>query len=183
MTSPSLSPRPPLSGESRQVRPARRWFGWLSLCGLVLSAALIVLIPAWLIQPFRAQTPGAIQVAYVLRAWSPAVTLFLSLMTLALGTWLWRGKRSWWRRALLVLGLVPALGAMWLARQNHFEWMFNPLSDPAYVRAPEAGFVAGGDMVLAVEINGEAAAYPVRQMAYHHVVHDLVGGVPIVATY
>jgi len=26
-------------------------------------------------------------------------------------------------------------------------------------------------------------AYPVRLMAYHHVVPDVVGGVPIVATY
>ncbi len=39
------------------------------------------------------------------------------------------------------------------------------------------------DMVLAVEINGEAVAYPVRLMAYHHLVHDVVGGTPIVATY
>jgi hypothetical protein len=26
-------------------------------------------------------------------------------------------------------------------------------------------------------------AYPVRQIAYHHLVEDSVGGVPIVATY
>ena len=49
--------------------------------------------------------------------------------------------------------------------------------------AAEANWVEDGDMVLAVEKNGEAAAYPVRQVAYHHVVQDVVGGVPIVATY
>jgi hypothetical protein len=38
-------------------------------------------------------------------------------------------------------------------------------------------------MVLAVEIGGESVAYPVRLMAYHHLVGDTVGGVPIVATY
>jgi hypothetical protein len=38
-------------------------------------------------------------------------------------------------------------------------------------------------MVLAVERGGERVAYPVRLMAYHHVVADTVGGVPIVATY
>ena len=31
--------------------------------------------------------------------------------------------------------------------------------------------------------NGEAAAYPIRQLAYHHLVQDIVGGVPIVVTY
>src|SRR5712692_1826092 len=36
---------------------------------------------------------------------------------------------------------------------------------------------------LAVKINKEAVAYPVRLMAYHHVVQDVVGGTPICATY
>jgi hypothetical protein len=29
----------------------------------------------------------------------------------------------------------------------------------------------------------EARAYPVRALAYHHVVNDIVAGEPIVATY
>ena len=37
--------------------------------------------------------------------------------------------------------------------------------------------------MLAVERNGEAAAYPVRQVAYHHIVQDVVGGVPVAVTY
>ena len=51
------------------------------------------------------------------------------------------------------------------------------------VKASEASFVGQRDMVLAVTINGESVAYPVRQMAYHHVVHDRIEGVPIVVTY
>jgi hypothetical protein len=43
--------------------------------------------------------------------------------------------------------------------------------------------VGDSDVVLAVNLNGEAAAYPIRLMAYHHVVQDTVGGTPIVATY
>ena len=61
--------------------------------------------------------------------------------------------------------------------------MFNPLANAAYAKTSEAGFVADNDIVMAVEINGEAAAYPIRQMAYHHLVEDVVGGTPIVATY
>jgi hypothetical protein len=38
-------------------------------------------------------------------------------------------------------------------------------------------------MVMAIEINGDAVAYPVRQMGYHHVINDVVGGKPITATY
>ena len=71
----------------------------------------------------------------------------------------------------------------WFARQNHFEWMFNPLPHSSYAKVTDASFVSDSDMVLAVTINGESAAYPVRLMAYHHVVQDQVGGTPIVATY
>jgi hypothetical protein len=162
---------------------ARRPVAWLLLLLTVAAALAVVFVPAWLIQPFRAQTPRAVEVSYFLRSWSPVVTLAAAGVVLALVVWLWRGKRSWWRRTLLALSLLPVLAATWLARQNHFEWMFNPLPNPAYARAGEAGFVGDGDMVMAIEIDGEAVAYPVRQMAYHHVVHDTVGGVPVAATY
>ena len=61
--------------------------------------------------------------------------------------------------------------------------MFHPLAQTTYAKTSEAVFVADTDMVLALENKGEAVAYPVRQMAYHHLVHDVVGGTPIVATY
>jgi hypothetical protein len=38
-------------------------------------------------------------------------------------------------------------------------------------------------MVMGIVSNGVAMAYPVNQVAYHHVVNDTVGGVPIAATY
>ena len=77
---------------------------------------------------------------------------------------------------MLVLALVLTCGLTWFARQNHFEWMFNPLPKAAYAKATEAGFVTDNDLVVAVEIGGEAVAYPIRLMAYHHVVADTVGG-------
>ena len=79
--------------------------------------------------------------------------------------------------------MLPLLASTWFARQNHFEWMFNPLANTAYAKSNEAAFVGENDMVLAVEIKDEAVAYPVRLMAYHHLVQDTVGGTPIVATY
>jgi hypothetical protein len=38
-------------------------------------------------------------------------------------------------------------------------------------------------MVLALIFNDDARAYPVREMAYHHIVNDVVGGVPVAVTY
>ena len=84
---------------------------------------------------------------------------------------------------MLVVILIPVFAATWFARQNHFEWMFNPLTSAAYAKISEANFVGDADMLLAVENEGEAVAYPIRLMAYHHLVQDTVGGTPIVATY
>lgn len=150
---------------------------------IALVSLAMVLLPVWIIQPFRPQSERGLDVSYALRRWSPIVTLIALAAGLILVVWLWRGSRRWWRKTLLVIVLIPLLASTWFARQNHFEWMFNPLATAAYARTTEAGFVADADIVIAVESHGEAVAYPVRLMAYHHLVQDLVGGTPIVATY
>jgi hypothetical protein len=155
----------------------------LLLVLLVAFVLAIVLIPAWIIQPFKSQTFDGVELAYRLRRLSPAVTLIGLISVVALTVYLWRGARRWWTKAGLALVVLIAISAAWFARQNHFEWMFNPLPEAGFVKASEAHFVANDDKVIAVEVNGEAVAYPIRQIAYHHVVQNEVGGVPIVATY
>ena len=87
------------------------------------------------------------------------------------------------RKAVLAIAVLLTFATTWFARQNHFEWMFHPLPNAAYAKASQADFMNDGDRVLAVAIGNEAVAYPIRLMAYHHVVADTVNGVPIVATY
>lgn len=161
---------------------ARRKRVWLTLFLLVVVVLVIVLTPVFLIMPFKAQTSRTMEISYLLRRWSPLLTVVASLLILTLTIGLWIGGR-WWSRVALVILLIPTLGATWLARQNHFEWMFNPLPNPAYAKAADAGFIDDDDRVLAVTIGGESVAYPIRLMGYHHLVDDTVGGTPIVATY
>jgi len=155
---------------------------WLSLFVLIVIVLALVLTPVFLIMPFKAQTPRIVEVSYLMRRWSPVITILASLLILTLTVRLWLGGR-WWGRVFLVLLLVPVIAATWLARQNHFEWMFNPLPNPAYAKAAETTFVANDDRVMSVTIGNESVAYPIRLMGYHHVVQDTVGGTPIVATY
>ena len=156
---------------------------WPALLGLLVFSIAFVAIPVFLIQPFRPQTQRALEISYLLRSWSPLATAIMLLAALALVIWQWRQARRWWRKTLLVILLLLSIVPVWFARQNHFEWMFNPLHNSAYVKVADAAFVRDSDMVLAVKINNEAVAYPVRLMAYHHVVADTVGGTPICATY
>lgn len=161
---------------------AHRKLTWLIAFLLVVAVLVIVATPVYLIMPFKAQTPRAMQVSYHMRRWSPLLTVLASALLLALSIGLWRGGR-WWSRIALVILLLPVIPATWMARQNHFEWMFNPLPNPAYAKAADASFVSNDDRVMAVTIGDEAVAYPIRLMAYHHLVADTVGGTPIVATY
>jgi hypothetical protein len=156
---------------------------WLALLGIALVALAIVVIPVWIIQPFKPQTARGVELSYNLRRWSPLVTVLSLASALFLVASLWRGSRRKWTKAFLLILLIPLLASTWFARQNHFEWMFNPLANAGYVKANEVAFVSDAHIVMAVDSNGEAAAYPIRQMAYHHLVQDTVGGTPIVATY
>jgi len=155
---------------------------WLALLTIVLLALAMVVTPIWIIMPFKAQTQRGLALSFWLRRWSPLVTIIASATVLLLFSFLWRGSR-WWLKLALVVLVTPLLGATWLARQNHFEWMFRPVTNPAYAKPSEVDFIGDNDMVLAVENNGEAVAYPVLLMAYHHVLQDVVGGTPIAATY
>lgn len=159
-----------------------RWIRWVLLLTLILAALAVVVIPAWFIQPFKLQTPAGLRMSYTLRHWSPVATVLALAVALVIAASLWKRSR-WWRKVFLVAGFLPLLLASWFARQNHFEWMFKPLPSAAFAAASDAGFVSDRDMVLAVEMNGDAAAYPVRQVAYHHVVQDTIGGLPIGVTY
>jgi hypothetical protein len=163
-------------------RKTTRRLLWLALVLTVLGAFAWVFIPVWTIQPFKAQTSAGLNLSYTLRSWSPLITIVALVLSALLVVVLWRGTR-WWTKAALVLLLVPVLTVTWFARQNHFEWMFKPLPASAYVAADKVDFVADDEMVLAIEVNNDAVAYPIRQLAYHHVVEDTVGGLPVVSTY
>ena len=150
---------------------------------LVLTIVLWVATPVFLIMPFKSQVPWMLAVSHFLKGWAPWVTAIALAIGAGLVVRLWQLEAGSWQRTVAIVALVPLAGATWFARQNHFEWMFAPLTDPAYVRGAAADFVQPADMVLGVVVHDDAAAWPVNQLAYHHVVNTEVGGVPIAATY
>ncbi len=156
---------------------------WVALLPVALVSLASVAVPVFLIRPFAPQTPSSMALAFALRRWAPLVTLLALAVALFLAVRLWNPGGRPLARSVAGLSVLLIGVSAWAARQNHFEWMFAPLPGPGFVRASEAGFVAPGDMVMAVALRGDPVAYPVRQLAYHHLVQDSVGGVPLVATY
>jgi len=63
------------------------------------------------------------------------------------------------------------------------EVPFIPLDNPVPVTAATATWLRPDDFVLGVERGGEARAYPISQIAYHHLVNDTIAGEPYLVTY
>ena len=59
-----------------------------------------------------------------------------------------------------------------------------PLEHPAQVFADDAAnWINDSDVVVGVEINGDARAYPIRIIAWHEMVNDTIGGIPVSLAY
>ena len=58
------------------------------------------------------------------------------------------------------------------------------IDDPTFHPVSEApDYMLEDEAVLAVEIAGDARAYPLAMLIFHEIVNDTVGGVPVVVTY
>ena len=158
-------------------------FNWLLLIIIAITAFAMVAIPVYLIQPFAPQTEIGVAISYYLRSWSPILTIIFAGIALFLVVTIWRNSKRWFTNIPLILPLFLIGFSVWFAQQNHFLWMFNPLESAKFAKISETNFVADDDAVMAVNINGDAVAFPIRQIAYHHVVQEVIGGQPITATY
>ena len=59
-----------------------------------------------------------------------------------------------------------------------------PVDDPVFLPVAEnLGILPANEPVVALELNGDARAYPVRALVWHEIVNDTVGGVPVSITY
>ncbi len=59
-----------------------------------------------------------------------------------------------------------------------------PIDEPKFITADEAAAYLGERKpVVAVEVNGEAKAYPIEVLMWHEIVNDTIGGVPVTVTF
>ena len=60
---------------------------------------------------------------------------------------------------------------------------FIPLDDPPHIAAPDADHLSDDTLVLGLEWQGEARAYPVHMIRSPHIVNETVGGRHLLVTY
>lgn len=57
------------------------------------------------------------------------------------------------------------------------------IDNPKFAEVQDSQFVSDYDVVIGLEINGDARAYPLFILVWHEIVNDNVGGVPVAVTY
>jgi hypothetical protein len=57
------------------------------------------------------------------------------------------------------------------------------IDEPTFVTPDEVDFLEDPEPVMALEIDGDARAYPMQIMTWHEIVNDTIGGVPVTVTY
>jgi len=147
---------------------------WLVLTALVVLSLAILAMPMLILHPFKEETALGLTIAYAVKRWGLLLDLAIIAGVIAVA------RR---RKVVMSIALIVVIAATALARVNVFEKMFRPLPRGQYAAVHDVTFVDGDDMVMTVAHAGEAAAYPIRQLAYHHIVQDVVGGLPVVVTY
>ena len=170
-------PSPPQLQSQRRSSP---WL-WTAFALCALAAITLFFIPAFIIRPFRHQSPHALFLAVALRQQAPLDTALAAVAAFILGFALWRTATRG-RQALLALTLLLVTISAVMARMNYFEWMFHPIAAPGF-EAEAGSKLDAGEMMMAVRLGSDARAYPISEMAYHHILNDVVNGVPIAVTY
>lgn len=57
------------------------------------------------------------------------------------------------------------------------------IDDPKFAEINQSQFISDSDVVIGLEINGDARAYPLFILVWHEIVNDVVGSTPVAVTY
>lgn len=152
------------------------------IAGLLLLLAVEIL-RVYFIMPFPGSQKGdTIDIAYFLDKNIIWVRLVLLALIAYPAIYIFRHSKVW-RKVLLSLGIV-----LYVIVFYFFNFRF--LAEKMFYQPRNKSFATAGNnkinkdkLVLGVEINGEARAYPIQLIGYHHQVRDTVGGKPVMVTY
>jgi hypothetical protein len=154
----------------------------MAILGSLLISVFILGYPNYVIRPWRQQGVQELQAAlFVLQYQQVAGLLCAAVASVSLALYL----RTRPQRLGIVIagtGTLLVLVCAALSRVNIYERMFHPAGSPSFEPSGQTK-LEDDEKILAVAITNEARAYPVRSLSYHHIVNDVIGGVPVAATY
>jgi len=150
---------------------------WLGLIGLLLFE----IVNVYFIMPMPgSQKMNSIDAAYFLYKWRWMFRGIFGLMII-IGLFKTRWHRRW--KWLLILPIVILAAVIYMANfRMAADHMFYQPKKLLLVNAAE-NKVDTQRLVIGIVNNGEAKAYPIRFLGFHHQVQDTIGGKPVIVTY
>ena len=148
---------------------------YLGLTGLILFEIANV----YFIMPMPgSQRMNSIDAAYFLYKWRWIFRgVFAATLLIGLFNSTWK-RKSTLAASLLILAVVIYMANFNMAADAMFEQPKKLLMANAATNT-----VDSNRLVIGVLNNGQAKAYPIRFLGYHHQVQDTVGGKPLLMTY
>lgn len=143
----------------------------------------IEILRVYFIMPFPgSQKADTIQIAYFLNNniwWFRILGLILILLPMI---YIFRNSR-WWKKIFLAFFVL-------IYATVFYFFNFKFLADKMFIQPTNKILATAADnkidntkLVIGVAINGQAKAYPVEIIGYHHQVTDSIGGEPVMVTY
>ena len=148
----------------------------------VIGLILFEIANIYFIMPMPgSQRMRSIDAAYWLYSWRWPLRIALGALVAAgaLSAWRTPGWRKWLVPVSLVVVGVAVYAANFGIAADHMFRQPSVLN----MQPSERNKVAGDRLVVGIDINGSARAYPLRFIGYHHQVRDTVGGQEILVTY
>ena len=149
---------------------------YIGLVGL----ALFEILKVYFIMPLPgSQRMESIDVAYFLHTYRWYLRALFGIMIIVGSAQAF--KMKWWW-----IPIIPLLGVAYIVYTFNFEM----IADHMFLQPQKLSFksrrenlLGDSSLVIGVAFNGEAKAYPVRYISYHHQVRDTVGGKAVMITY
>ena len=148
----------------------------------VLGVILTEVANVYFIMPMPgSQQMRSIDAAYAIYSWRWALRVIFGAMVLSGVPVVWR--TTGWRRVLAPTSLLLAALVVYVFNfQMSADHMF--LQPTVLNMQPAAkNTVKLNRLVVGVNINGDARAYPLQFIGYHHQVRDSVGGKRVIVSY
>lgn len=146
----------------------------------ILGLALLEIAKVYFIMPMPgSQRMNSLDLAYFIHTYRWYFRIIFIAMILFGSVKALETKRKW----IPILALLPMLAIVYM-------FNFEMAADAMFKEPSKVSFASlanntlnDSSVVVGVEINGQAKAYPMRYIIYHHQVMDTVGGKPVMVTY
>src|SRR5688572_8726738 len=146
----------------------------------LLGLGLFEILRVYFIMPMPgSQEMESIDVAYFLHTYRWYVRALFGIMIVLGCARAFRVKR-WW------LPVIPLLAVAYIVYTFNFEMVADHMflqPKKLFFKSRSESLLGDSSLVIGVAYNGEAKAYPIRYISYHHQVRDTVGGKAVMVTY